>query len=181
MHIRTRYRMSAIPLPVIGICVVCALVLVALLVIPQATDFIDDQGGVLEKAVLAVSLLIPFAFLCWYMLTYVEVRCGVLRVKTILNGPSLDLRRLARLEVHSRTSSSSHRRHFELVLQMEDEDGRELWLPLNSWRDEDLLMARLLRATVERKVRIEGDPMLVRRFSGLLNTYKSWELQQAAA
>jgi hypothetical protein len=42
-------------------------------------------------------------------------------------------------------------------------------------------MARLLRATVERKVRIEGDPMLVRRFSGLLNSYKSWELQQAAA
>jgi hypothetical protein len=166
---------------VIGICVACVLALVALLVLPPVNDFVEDQGGVLKKAVLGVTLLVPVAFFGWYMLTYVEVRRGVLRVSTMLNGPTLDLRRLARVEVHSRTSSRSKRRRFELILHMEDDDGSELWLPLNSWRDEDLVMARLLRATVDRKVRIEGDPMLVRRFSGLLDTYKSWDRQQAAA
>ena len=56
-----------------------------------------------------------------------------------------------------------------------------VFLPLNSWRDEDLLMARLLRATVDCRVRIEGEPHLVQRFSGLLDTYKSWDRQQVAA
>lgn len=180
MHLRTHYRLSAIPLPVIGTGFVCAFALVALLVIRPVTDFIEDQGGVLKQAVFGVSLFIPLALLFWYLLTYVEVRRGVLRVRTVLSVRRVDLRRLVRVEVHSRTSSSSKRRRFELVLHMEDEDGRELWLPLSSWRDEGLLMARLLRATVERKVRIEGDPLLVRRFGDLLNTYKSWEFQQAA-
>ena len=46
-----------------------------------------------------------------------------------------------------------------LPFVLEDEAGNEVWVPLNSWRDEDLLMARLLRATVERRVKIEGDPI----------------------
>jgi hypothetical protein len=68
-----------------------------------------------------------------------------------------------------------------LILRLEDEAGRDLYLPLGAWRDEDLLMARVLRATVDRRVRIEGDPHLVKRFSGVLETYKSWNRQQAAA
>jgi hypothetical protein len=181
MHFRTRYRLSSVPMPIIAICVACVIALVALLAIPAATSFLSEQLGALPWIVMGVAAIAPAVFLAWYALTFADVRGGRFRVRSLFGGQVADLRRLVAADVHAKDTSSSRRNRYQLVLRLEDEDGREVWLPLNSWRDEDLLMARVLRATVERRVRIEGDPMLVRRFSGLLDTYKSWDRQQAAA
>jgi hypothetical protein len=181
MHIRTRYRLSAVPMPIIAICFGCMAVVVALLAFPPAKRLLNEQLGVLPWIVMVVAVLAPVAFLSWYTLTFAEVRRGRFRIHSMGGSRRIDLRRLVTVDVHAKSGSSSKRRRHELILRLVDEHGQEAWLPLNVWGDEDLLMARLLRATVERKVRIEGEPMLVKRFSGLLDTYKSWDRQQAAA
>lgn len=170
--------MSAIPAPLLVICASCVVVLVALITTTQLNEILAEQLAVLPYVALGVSILVPLAFLVWYSFTWVEVRNGRFRIWSLRGGLAVDLRRLHAVDVFPRTASSSKRRRHDLVLRMEDQNGAQAWLPLNVWRDENLLMARVLRATVERKVTIEGDPILVRRFSSLLDTYKSWDRQQ---
>jgi hypothetical protein len=182
MVFRTRYRLSSVPLPMVALCVASLIGLVALLVVPAVKEFLADQMSSLPLIAMAVTALAPVVFLAWYVFSFAEVRRGRFRIRSLLGGGTgVDLKTLAVADVHAKSRSGSKRQRFELILRLEDEAGNEVWVPLNSWRDEDLLMARLLRATVERRVKIGGDPMLVRRFSGLLDTYKSWDRQQAAA
>ena len=182
MHFRTRYRLSAVPLPFVVMCVACAITLVCLLAVPVVKHFLERQVGVSNEVMMGVASLAPLVFLLWYALTFAEVRRGRFRVRSLRGGgPGVNLKALAAVDVHAKARSGGKRRQHELILRLEDAAGNEAWLPLNAWRDEDLLMARVLRATVERRVRIEGEPLLVRRFSGLLDTYKSWDRQQAAA
>ena len=143
--------------------------------------FFDDQAGWLPWVVVAVAALVPLAVLSWYSMTWAEVRRSAFTVRTLTGSRRVDLRRLDSVHVFARTPSERGSKKHQLLLQLRDSQGGEAWLPLNVWRDEDLLMARVLRATVERRVQIEGDPKLVRRFSGLLVTYRSWDRQQAAA
>ncbi len=182
MVLRTRYRLSSIPLPMVALCVASLIGLVALLVVPAAKSFLREQWDLLPLVAAGISALAPLVFLVWYALSFAEVKHGRFRVRTFLGGGTgVDLKTLAVADVYAKARSGSKRRQFELILRLEDERGDVVWVPLNAWRDEDLLMARLLRATVDRRVKIEGDPLLVRRFSGLLDTYKSWDRQQAAA
>lgn len=182
MNFRTRYKLSSIPLPLVALCVASLIGLVALLVVPGAKEFLDDQMKWLSLIAIGVTALAPLVFLAWYAFSFAEVRRGQFRMRSLTSGGSaVDLKRLAVADVHAKTGSGSKRKRFELILRLEDEAGNEVWVPLNAWRDEDLLMARLLRATVERRIKIGGEPMLVRRFSGLLDTYKSWDRRQAAA
>lgn len=182
MVFRTRYRLSSVPLPMVALCVASLIGLVALLVVPAATDFLADQRKSVPLIAMAMTALAPLVLVAWYLFSFAEVRHGGFYIRTLTGrGPIVDLKTLALADVHAKTRSRSKHQRFELILRLEDEAGNEAWVPLNSWRDEDLLMARLLRATVERRVKIGGDPMLVRRFSGLLETYKSWDRQQAAA
>lgn len=168
-------------MPIIAICLGCMAVIFALLLFAPVKQLLDEQLGILPWIVVVVAILAPVAFLGWYTFTFAEVHRGRFRVHSLGGSRRVDLRRLVTVDVHAKSSSSSKRRRHELILRLVDEHGQEAWLPLNVWRDEDLLMARLLRATVERRVRIEGEPMLVRRFSSLLDSYKSWDRQQAAA
>ena len=182
MVFRTRYRLSSVPLPMVALCVLSVIGLVAMLVVPVAQEFRGDQGSGLRYAIYGFAALAPIVFFAWYAFSFAEVKHGRFRVRSLTSsGRVVVLRQLVAADVHAKARSGSKRKRFELILRLEDEAGNEAWVPLNSWRDEDLLMARLLRATVERRVKIEGDPMLVRRFSGLLDTYKSWDRQQAAA
>ena len=166
----------------VALCVASLIGLVALLVVPAVKSFLEDQMNSLPLIAMAIAALAPIVFLAWYAFSFAEVRHGGFFIRTLSGrGPIVDLKSLAVADVHAKSGSGSKRNRFELILRLEDEAGNEVWVPLNSWRDEDLLMARLLRATVERRVKIGGEPMLVRRFSGLLDTYKSWDRQQAAA
>jgi hypothetical protein len=179
MHIRTRYRMSAVPMPLFGICLACLVALVAILAVDPIHALLAEQLHVLPWVVLVVAAAAPLAFCAWYLLTWAEVRNGRFRIRSLGRVNRVDLRRLASVEVYPRSGSGDGGRHrHDLVLCLEDEQGAQAWLPLNVWRDENLLMARILRATVERRVKIEGDPLLVKRFGGLLDTYKSWDSQQ---
>lgn len=165
----------------VALCVASLIGLVALLVVPATTEFLADQRPSLPLIAMGLTALAPLVFLAWYAFSFAEVRHGGFFIRTLTGrGPIVDLRTLAVADVHAKARSGSKRRRFELILRLEDEAGNEAWVPLNAWRDEDLLMARLLRATVERRVKIGGEPLLVRRFSGLLDTYKSWDRQQAA-
>ena len=182
MVFRTRYRLASIPLPMVALCVLSVIGLVAMLVVPDVKRFLADQLRALPLVAMGLAALAPLAFAAWYTFSFAEVRHSRFRVCALFGrGSGVDLRRLVAADVHAKGRGTGKRQRHELILRLEDEFGREVWVPLNSWRDEDLLMARLLRATVERKVRIEGDPNLVKRFSGLLDTYKSWDRQQAAA
>ncbi len=155
--------------------------LIAVLWVPKVKPLLASQIDMLPMLVLGVSIALPLAFLAWYSLSYAAVRRNMLTVRSITSRHRVDLRKLVMAEVSAKARSGSKRRAFALILRLEDDKGRMVFLPLNTWRDEDLLMARVLRATVDRKVRIEGDPMLVRRFSGLLDSYKSWDRQQKLA
>lgn len=181
MHLRTRYKLAAVPAPLVFICVACLGALSVFLAVPRVRIMLAEQAWILPYLALGVMIIAPVAFVFWYTLTWVEVRNGRFRIRSLRGGLTVDLRRLVAVDVFPRTASSSKRRRYDLVLRLEDQHGAQAWLPLNVWRDEDLLMARVLRATVERKVTIEGDPLLVRRFSGLLDTYKSWDHQQGRA
>ncbi len=166
----------------VALCVASLIGLVALLIVPAVKEFLADQMSSLPLIAVLVTALAPVVLIAWYAFSFAEVRHGGFYIRTLTGrGPIVDLRTLTVANVHAKSRSGSKRQRFDLILRLEDEAGNAVWVPLNSWRDEDLLMARLLRATVERKVKIEGDPMLVRRFSGLLDTYKSWDRQQAAA
>lgn len=182
MNFRTRYRLASIPLPMVALCVVSLIGFVALMVIPGAKPFLADQWHRLPLLLLALTALAPVVFVIWYTFSYADVTRGWFRVRTLFGGAvPVDLKSLVAADVHAKARSSSKRRRHELILRLEDEAGREVWVPLNAWRDEDLLMARLLRATVDCRIKIGGDQLLVKRFSGLLDTYKSWDRQQAAA
>ncbi|MCW2925328.1 MAG: hypothetical protein JWM98_2732 [Thermoleophilia bacterium] len=178
MNLRTHLRVSTVPFLIVTVSVIA---LIAVLWVPSVKPLLKAQIPMLPMLVMGTSMLLTFAFSAWYVLSYAQVRRNVLTVRSITSKHRVDLKRLDVAEVIPKARSGSGRKKFELILRLEDEQGRQVFLPLNNWRDEDLLMARVLRATVDRKVRIEGDPMLVRRFSGLLDTYKSWDRQQAAA
>ncbi len=173
MHFRTHLRVSAVPFVLVTTSVVA---FIAVMWVPKVKPWLADQISLLPTVVLAASALIAVMFAAWYLLSYAAVRRNVLTVRSITSRHKVDMRNLVAAEVFPKG-----RKKFALVLRLEDATGRQVFLPLNTWRDEDLLMARVLRATVDSKVRIEGEPLLVKRFSGLLDTYKSWDRQQAAA
>lgn len=181
MHLRTRYRLSAVPFALVAVCAGCVLALVAVLVVGPIRAALAAEVPALPWVVFGATLLVPLGFFGWYARNFAEVRQGVLRLGTVGGSRRVDLRRLSSVHVHAKSPSTSSRNLHELLLCLRDASGGELWLPLNAWRDEDLLMARVLRGTVDSRIRIEGEPMLVRRFSGLLDTYKSWDRRQAAA
>lgn len=184
MHLRTRYRPSFPPFAVVSVCVAA---LMAMLWGPLG-DQLAQQAVYLPRMVVAASVVLPVAFLTWYLFSWSEVRGGRLTVRSMLSANSADLRSLTVVEVLAKPpgrfsvpGAGESRRRFELMLHLRDDAGRHVLLPLNAWRDEDLLMARILRATVECHVPIEGEPLLVKRFSALLATYRCWDRQQAAA
>ena len=177
MNHRSHYKIQTVPLTIV---VFSAMLFIAVIAVHQVAGFLAAQMAMLPFITACVAALGTIAFLIWYFLSFAHVRRGELRVRSLTTKQLVDLRKLVSAEVYGRGRSSNKRGKFRLLLHLEDSDGRQLWLPLNSWQDEDLLMARVLRATVDCKVRIEGDPMLVRRLSGLLETYKSWDRQLAA-
>ncbi|MCW2956429.1 MAG: hypothetical protein JWO69_1298 [Thermoleophilia bacterium] len=178
MHQRTRYRVQAIPL---FFTIAAAAAIIGVLAVPQIAGPLQAQSPLLPWITVGVVAIVPISFLYWYLNSYAEIRRGQLRLRSIRSRQHVELRKLVSAEVYSRSRGTSKRNDYQLSLWLEDAEGRVVHLPLNSWRDEDLLVARVLRATVDRKVRIDGEPELVERFSGLLNTYKSWDRQQAAA
>ncbi|MBC7462092.1 MAG: hypothetical protein H7287_12075 [Thermoleophilia bacterium] len=163
-----------------AIVVFSAMLFIAVIAVHQFAGFLAAQMSLLPLITACVAALGPVAFLVWYFMSFAHVRRGGLRVRSLTTKQVVDLRKLVSAEVYERGRSSNKHGKFRLLLHLEDSDGRQLWLPLNAWQDEDLLMARVLRATVDCKVRIEGDPVPVRRLSGLLQTYKSWDRQLAA-
>ncbi|MCW2949146.1 MAG: hypothetical protein JWN41_159 [Thermoleophilia bacterium] len=177
MNHLSRPRIPTTPMTIV---VLSTVLLLAVLVVHRLSNFLAQQFSALPMITACVAGLGPLAFVVWYLLSYAHVHQGKLRVRSIMTKQMIDLRKLVGAEVYNRGRGNGNRGKFHLMLHLEDDDGRQLWLPLNTWRDEDLLMARVLRATVDCKVRIEGDPLLVRRLSGLLQTYKSWDRQLAA-
>ena len=191
MHHRSRYRLS---LPPFAIVTACTAVLVAIWLGPLG-PLLERTSEALPRVVIAACVLLPLAFFGWYLFSYADVRRHRLTVRSTLHASRLDLRLLSKAEVFAKPTPTimsfvlgqggfgvtEKRRQYELMLLLTDEEGRQVLLPLNAWRGEELLMARVLRATVERRVRIDGDPMLVRRFSRLLDSYRSWDHRQAAA
>lgn len=181
MHLRTRYRLSAMPtFLILAACVSVAAMLLVYAYEP-AWKFLSSQFPYMPWIVFGVAALVALGSIAWYVLTWAEVKRGVFKVRTVSLARSIDLRELDSVYVYARTASERRGKKHQLLLQLIDVHGTEAWLPLNVWRDEDLLMARILRATIERKVKIDGDPKLVRRFTGLLHSYRSWDRQQAAA
>jgi len=178
MNYRTRYRVSSVPFFVVTISLFAVL---ALLIRPQFGAWLNEQFPALNYVVLGVGILLPLVFSFWYFSSYAQVRRGWFTVRSMFGKQHVHLKELAFAEVYPKARSHRKGKAFELILRLEDVDGRQVWLPLNAWRDEDLLMARLLRATVECRVPIGGEPLLVKRFSGLLDSYKSWDRQQAVA
>jgi len=178
MHIRTRQRIHPLLFLVIASL---AFYLAMLLVVPALEAFLADLVSFLPRATMMVSFFTLSAIAIKHYWTYADVSRGQLHVRSVTKTQRVELRRLAGVEVLAKHGSSAKRKQFELLLLLTDVDGRRVVLPLNQWRDEDLLMARVLRATVDRKVRIEGDPLLVKRFAKLLETYKSWDRQLAPA
>lgn len=178
MHYRTHPRFSAVPAFALSLS---STIMLAILFVPSTAGFLREQLTSLPWITLGVAGFVLLSVCSWFALSFAEVRRGQLRVRSVRSRQRVDLRALKIAEVHAKSAGGSRRAAFQLMMRLEDTDGRELWLPLNVWRDEDLLMARVLRATVDRRVRIDGDPLVVRRFSGLLNSYKSWDRQQAAA
>ncbi|MCW2962659.1 MAG: hypothetical protein JWM25_1808 [Thermoleophilia bacterium] len=158
-----------------------ALAIIAVLAVPQVAGPLRAQSAWLPWIAVAMASIVPLTFLYWYSCSFVEVRRGHLCLRSIRSRQIVDLRTLVSAEVYARGRGASKGKPQQLSLWMEDEAGRELHLPLNSWQDEQLLMARVLRATVDRKVRIDGEPALVERFAGLLESYKSWDRQQRMA
>jgi hypothetical protein len=177
MNHRSRYRIQTVPLTIV---VFSALLFIAVVAVHRFSGFLATQLAPLPLIAACVAALGPIAFMVWYLLSYAHVRQGKLRVRSLTTRQLVDLRRLVAAEVYARGRTTGTRGTHSLMLHLEDADGRQLWLPLNTWQDEDLLMARVLRATIDCKVRIDGDPMLTRRLSGLLESYKSWDRQLAA-
>jgi hypothetical protein len=173
MHYRTRYKLTAVPYVIVAAC----LSAIGLVAYGPVGPWLRRQWAHFPMVVLLGGGLLTLAMALWYLTSYVEVRRSTLALRSKLDVQAIDLKLLVRAEVSAKDSKHGS----TLILRLEDEEGRELFLPLGAWRDEDLLMARVLRATVDRRVRIEGDPRLVKRFSGMLDTYKSWDRQRAAA
>ncbi len=173
MHFRTHLRVSTIPFVIVTISVIA---FIAVMWVPKVKPWLAAQIDILPWLVIGLAATIVVAFFAWYVLSYASVRRSVLTVRSMTSKHRVNMRSLVAAEVYPKG-----RKRFSLILRLEDTSGRQVFLPLNTWRDEDLLMARVLRATVDSKVRIEGEPLLVKRFSGLLDTYKSWDRQQADA
>lgn len=171
MSIRLRYRIHTTPFIIVAIC---AVMLVAVVTMSRVAQFLGEQVSWLPLATIIVAAAGPVLFFTWYFSCYAEVRRGKLRLRWFWRKQLVSLKRLTYVEVLPRGRGKS------LVMYLEDESGAQAWLPLNSWRDEELLMASVLRATVERRVRIEGETSTVERFGGVLRDYRSYESRLAA-
>ncbi len=102
MVFRTRYRLSSVPLPMVALCVVSLIGLVALLVLPAAKSFLEDQMRSLPLIAMAITALAPLVFIAWYACSFAEVRRGRFRVRTLTGGGTgVDLRSLAVADVHA--------------------------------------------------------------------------------
>lgn len=172
MNFRTYHRIHRVPSTILFVCLVTFLVV---LNVSTVTDFLREQNKVLPMVTLAVTALGPLLFVIWFSTCYADVRQGTLRVSWFFRKQRINLRKLVQAEV-----LGTGRGGKSLVMRLEAEDGTQLWLPMMTWRDEDLLMARVLRAAVDCKIKVDGDPMLVRRFARVLDSYKSWDRQLAA-
>ena len=170
MNIRTRYRIHTTPFLIM---VVCVATIISVLAFPSVPAFLREQASLLPLATLLVASLGPVLFLTWYLSCYADVRRAKLTVRWFWRVQRVDLRRLEYAEVLPAGRG-------KLVMLLEDSRGAQTWLPLAAWRDEDLLMARVLRATVDCRIKIDGDPFVVKRFAGVLDSYKSWDRQLAA-
>lgn len=170
MHIRTRYRIHTTPFVIV---LVCALTLIAVVTMHRVSSFLSEQMDMLPLITMVIASLGPVLFLTWYLTCFAEVRRTQLTVRWFWRVQRADLRRLEHVEVLPAGRK-------KLVMLLEDARGAQVWLPLSAWSDEDLLMARVLRATVDCRLRIDGDPLIVQRFSGVLDSYKSWDRQLAA-
>lgn len=187
MHFRTHYRLHAVPMTIIAIS---ASLLAALVFVQRIVDFLGAQLPSLPLITMITAIALPVAVIIWYALSFAEVHRGILRLRSLRGRSTVDLRSLVEIEVYERGrvgdtgdgggGRGAKRRAFNLLMRLQDSSGSELWLPLNAWQDEDLLLALILRATVSRKVTIGGDPAIVRRFSSLIESYRSWDRQQAA-
>jgi hypothetical protein len=116
----------------------------------------------------------------WWWFSYAAIRRHKFTVRTIGSKQQVQLNRLVAAEIFPKPGRQRGGRP-QLVLKLEDRRGQQVYLPLGAWHAEHLLMARVLRATVDCKVRIEGEPELVRSFGGMIKAYRSWDHQQAAA
>lgn len=176
MHYRTRYKLSVVPFVAISFSLI---VLGFVAGVARAWEALAGQIWYLPWMVIAVAALVPLTFAVWYAASFVDVRSGHLSLRSTIHVQHVDLRQLVRAEVLG-AETTSRRKKYKLTMLLVDADDNQLMLPLNTWRDEELLMAPVLSATVERQVVIKGGHKLVRRFSGLLEQYKTWERQLAA-
>lgn len=173
MRIRTYHRINTGPALILTASL---LTLIAVLTIKSFSDLLREQLEVLPLMVIGLTVIMPILFSAWYLSCYAESQRGILRVRWFWRVQQIDLKLLEHAEVFPVGGKKGK----ALALRLEDENGFQLWLPLDSWRDESLLMACVLRATVDRRVLIDGDPRIVRRFSSVLDSYKSWDRKLAA-
>lgn len=172
---RTRYRIAPLPFFLVSLCL---LVIATLVLRPQFGAWLDDQAPMLSMIVMAAASILPSLFFFWYISSFAEIQLQRLRVRSMFGNHSVDLRMITAVDVFPKSTARGKRKQLELIMRLEDINGDEVWLPLNAWRDEDLLVARLLRATVEKRIPIGGEPEHVERFTSLLGRYKSWDRQQ---
>ena len=174
MHLRTRYRLGMIGVIPTIMLLISAAAAVAVLV-PPGHDFLVTELGVPRIVWFGLAAVVLTAVLAWYALTYVSVDNGKLTMRSMRGRSQVRLRRLDFAELISLGG-----RKGGIVVRLEDMEDGEVYLPLGPWRDEDLLVAIILRATVTRRVKIEGDPEVVEVFTNLKASYRSWEGKQAA-
>ena len=148
---------------------------VVCLLIPPVRDFMLYELGIPQWGWLTFAG-VTFGFvLLLYALTFISVDRGRLTMRSLRGKSGVNLRRLDYAELISLGG-----RKGGIVVRLEDLDGGEVYLPLGPWRDEDLLVAIILRAAVARKVKIEGDAEVVEVFTALKQSYRPREGQQAA-
>lgn len=165
------------------LAVISTVPLVAVVTVHTVATWLHQNLPIPTWIVLVLTAIPPLLLFAVYMLSFAELQRGTLRCRNLRRSQKVALRRLIEAEIYDRSGKSNARgrKARKLVMRLRDRQGGEVWLPLDSWNDEDLLMAVVLRSTVDCRVRIEGDPDAVLRFSGLLDSYKSWDRQQAAA
>lgn len=181
MRTRTRYRVRFVPALMV---LASALIFGGILLVPQIGRSLERSFELLPWLLLGLTGSVLLTFASWWTVCYAEVERGVLRVSSLRSKRAVNLRLLASAEVHIRGRKKGRGRKQAagyVALRLTDRDGRVVWVPLDVWADENVLLARIMRAAVDRRVRIDGEPNAVGRFTKLRESYKSWDRQQAAA
>lgn len=181
MHLRSRYRMRPVTMALASLSV---LPLFALVATGGVGSWLRELTALPTWAFAVAAVIPPLLIWTWYMLSFVELRTGQLVCRGLNRARIVDLRLLVEVEVAPRsrgvTAGSGRTRTAPLVLVLRDADGMEVALPLASWRDEDLLLAAVLRHAVDRRVRVGGDPQCLRELDGMLRSHRGAHLREAA-